>query len=106
MEYKLEEIDPYGSMLFNRVFKIKIDPDLATNSEDDYEELALWCCKNLHEPFVLLVYKTRIVAGGSSDNENSYEHRKTDFLGEGGLISHYELRCDHKDAVLFKVRWA
>lgn len=99
MEYRIEEIDPYGAMLFTKVFKIKAD----AYSESGYEEMALWCCDNLQEPFVLLSYKTRIIAGGTTNNKDSYSSRADE---EGELISHCELRCNHKDAVFFKVRWA
>lgn len=102
MEYIIKEIDPYGAMIFNRVFRIIT----GSHNEDAYEEIALWCCDNLQHSFVLVVHKTRIVAGGSTDNKNSYEARKKDRDVVGGeLISYYELRCDHKDAVLFKMRW-
>lgn len=103
MEYQIEDRDPYGAMLFTKVFVIKAE----CGDDDGYKEMAIWCCDNLQEPFVLLSYKTKIIAGGTSDNKNSYHFRKEEEEEiDGELISHYELRCMHKDAVIFKVRWA
>lgn len=77
-----------------------------------YEDICQWCCKHFIEHFVISEYTSRIVAGGCTENEHSYNYindsrkRGAGALWDEPLITYYELRCHSKDAVFFKMVWA
>lgn len=73
------------------------------------EEVANWICKHFGDHFVLTRHDWQIIAGGCTENVDSYDRRDeldrvfNPSADENG--DHYQLNCYAKDLTLFSLRW-
>jgi len=68
------------------------------------EEVANWICKFFSNHFVLTKHGWNIIAGGCTENTNSY--KKFNTINHDDICTdYYKLNCYEKDLTLFTLKW-